>query len=173
MESFICTKSRLGGSFAFGTALMEPILAGNGDTLLTYLGKDAATRSPYDTLYKDMVVTFIMTKNCRYDIIRKWPAQQYTGPNGKAYPNLSNDLEEMMSSENFQPDSFKSRSKRYNWNKNINKQNVGKENETVGVGAVIEPAPIIPSKEQDQTEDVPDSDNEKSIKDDLEVSILF
>ena len=41
---------------------MEPILANDGETLLTYLGMSAATRSPYDYLYKDMVITIIMTK---------------------------------------------------------------------------------------------------------------
>ena len=54
----------------------------NGETLVTYLGMDAATQSPYDPLYKDMVVTIIMTKNCEYDSIKKWLAQQYMGPNG-------------------------------------------------------------------------------------------
>ena len=68
-----------------------------------------------------------MTKNCGYDSIRKWLAQQYTGPNGQAYLTLSNDVVEMMNNGNFEPDSFKSRSKRLNWNKNKNKKNKGKD----------------------------------------------
>ena len=148
---------------------MEPILTNDGETLLTYLGMDAATQSPYDSLYKDIVVTIIMTKNCGYDSIRKWLAQQYMGPNCQAYPTSFNYLVEMMNSGNFEPDSFKSRSKRQNWNKNKNKQNTEKEEKTVG--AVIEPAPTTPTAEvPDPTEDVPDSDNVESIKDDSEVS---
>ena len=120
---------------------MEHNLTNDGETLLMYLEIDAATQSPYDSLYKDMVFTIIMTKNCGYDSIRKWVTQQYTGPNGQAYPTLSNDLVEMMNSGNCKPDSFKSRSKRNNRNKNKNKQNKGREGETIGV--VIEPAPPL------------------------------
>ena len=115
-----------------------------------------------------MVVTIIMTKNCGYDSIKKWLAQQYIGPNGQAYPTLSNDLVEMMNSRNFEPNSFKSRSKRSNRNKNKNKQNKGKKEEIVR--AVIEPAPTIPKEEEPNlTEDVPDNDNTESTKDDSEV----
>ena len=67
-----------------------------------------------------------MTKNCGYGSIRKWLAQQYTSPNGQAYPISSNDLVEMMNSGSLEPDSFKSRSKRLKLNKNKNKQNKGK-----------------------------------------------
>ena len=74
VESFVDTTSRLGGSFAFGTALMEPILTNDGETLLTYLGMDAVTQSPYDSLYKDMLVTIIINNNCGYDSIIKWLA---------------------------------------------------------------------------------------------------
>ena len=74
-----------------------------------------------------MVVTIIMTKNFEYNSMRKWSAQQYTGPNSQAYPTSSNNLVGMMNSGNFEPDSFKSRSKRQNRNKNKNKLNKGKE----------------------------------------------
>ena len=75
----------------------------------------------------------------------------------------------MMNSGNFEPDSFKSRFKRSNRNKNKNKQNERKKEETVGT--VIEPAHTNSTEEElDPTEDVPDSDNAESIKDDLEVS---
>ena len=98
VESSVDTTSRLAGPFVFSTALMEPILTHAGETLVTYLGMDAAMQRPYDTLYKDIIVTIIMTKNCGYSSIRKWLAQQYTGPNGQVYPTSSNDLLKMMNS---------------------------------------------------------------------------
>ena len=72
---------------------------------------DVAALSPYDTLYKHLVVSIIMTKNCGYDSLRKWLAQHHMGPNSQAYPTSSNDLVEMMNSGNFEPDPFQSKSK--------------------------------------------------------------
>ena len=115
---------------------MEPILANDGETLLKYIVMDVAERSPYDTLYKDLVVTIIMTKNCGYDSLQKWLAQHHMGPNGQAYPTSSNDLVEMMNSGNFGPDPFHSKSKRNNQNKNKNKKKDEKEEGTVR--AIIE-----------------------------------
>ena len=107
MESFVETTSRLGGFFPFGATLMEPFLTNAGETLVTYLGMDAAHRSPYDILYKDYIVTIIMTKNCGYESLRKWLSQQHMAPQGLAYPTLSNELVEIMNSGNFDPDSYK------------------------------------------------------------------
>ena len=70
---------------------------------------DAATKRPNETLYKDIVVNIIMTKNCGYAGVRKWLAQQYTGPNGQAHPTSYNYLVQMMTSGNFEHDSFKSK----------------------------------------------------------------
>ena len=83
-------------------ALMEPILANGVTTLLAYIAMDAAARSPYDTLYKDLVVTIIMTKNCGYNSLRKWLTQHHMGPQGQAYLTSSNDQVEMMNSGNFE-----------------------------------------------------------------------
>ena len=74
MESFVDTTCRLGGDFAFGTALMEPILVADGTTLQAYMAMNVAARSPYDILCKDLIGTIIMTKNCVYDSLRKWLA---------------------------------------------------------------------------------------------------
>ena len=82
MESFVHTTCQLGGLFAFGTALMEPILANGGTTPLVYITMDATMRRPYDTIYKDLVVTIIMTKNCGYNSLRKWLAQHHMDPHG-------------------------------------------------------------------------------------------
>ena len=70
----------------------------------------------------------IMTKNYGYSSVRKWLAQQYTGPNGQVYPTSSDDLVEMMNSGNFEADPFKQTSKRSNQHQNKNKgtQNEGK-----------------------------------------------
>ena len=72
MELFVDTICQLGRLFAFGTALIEPILTDGGTTLLVYISMDAVTQSSYYNLYKDLVVTIIMTKNYRYDNLRKW-----------------------------------------------------------------------------------------------------
>ena len=71
MESFVETTARLGGFFSFGTTLIEPILTDARETLVSYLAMNVANRSPYDILYKDYVVTIIMTKNCGYESLRK------------------------------------------------------------------------------------------------------
>ena len=71
MESFVDTPCRLGGLFAYGTSLMEPILTDGRTIILAYIAMDAAALSPCDTLYKALVVTIIMNKNCGYDSIRK------------------------------------------------------------------------------------------------------
>ena len=64
---------------------MEPILATplpGVTTLQAYIAMNAAARNPYDILYKDLIVTIIMTKNCGYGSLRKWLAQNQMGPNG-------------------------------------------------------------------------------------------
>ena len=140
VESYVETTCRLGGFFSFGTTLMEPFLTDAGETLTTYLAMDVVYRSPFDTLYKDFIVTIIMTKNCGYASLKKWLSQQHMAPQGLAYPTSSNELVEMMNSNNFEPDTFKSKSKRNNRRKNKNKDD--KEEETVG--AIIEPAVPVP-----------------------------
>ena len=106
-------------------------------------------------------------KNCGYDNLRKWLAQHHMGPNGQAYPTSSNDLVEMMNSGPFQTDSFKPRSKRFNRNKK-NKKKEEKDEEIVG--AIVEPIPNTPTTDEpDPAEDeVPDSDNDESIDNNLD-----
>ena len=77
VESYVNTTAQLGEFFPFGTTLMEPILTDDGETLLTYLAMDANHQRPYDVLYRDLVVTIIMTKNCGYDSLRKWLSKQH------------------------------------------------------------------------------------------------
>ena len=177
MESFVENTSQLGGLFPFGTTLMEPILTDAGETLVTYLGIDAAHRSPYDTLYKDQIVTIIMTKNCGYESLRKWLSQQHMDPQGLAYPTLSNKLVEMINSGNFDPDLYKSKSKQNNHTNNKNKNKDDKEEETVG--AIVEPTelfadapPIDPSPtEQDSDSDATSEGDNSSEIDDEETDI--
>ena len=147
---------------------MEPILTDAGETFLTYLAIAAATRRPYDTRYKNMIVTIIMTKNFGYSSIIKWLTQQHTGPNGQAYPTTSNDVVEMMNSGNFEPDPFKPKSKRSNRHKGKGKgkRNQNKEKEEETVGEVIGSTPIRPTEEEPpQTENVPDTDNDELSED--------
>ena len=85
MESFCDITCRQGGAFAFRTTLMEPILAAplpGTTTLQVYIAMKAATRRPYYTFYKNLIITIIMTKNCGYGSLRKWLAQNHMGPNG-------------------------------------------------------------------------------------------
>ena len=123
---------------------------------MTYLATDAPDRIPYDILYKDFVVTIIVTKNCVYESLRKWLSQQHMVPQGLAYPTSFNELVEMINSGNFEPDQYKSKSKRNNRNKNKNKNKDGKEKETVG--AIVEPIGLIPN--------TPTTDGPNSTEDD-------
>ena len=50
---------------------MELFLTDNGETLETYFAMNPAQQAPYEALYKDMVVTIIMLKNCGYESLRK------------------------------------------------------------------------------------------------------
>ena len=99
---FVAATCQLGRVFAFETTLMEPILAAplpGGATLQAYVGKDTAAHRLYDTLYMDLIVTFIMTKNYGYSSLRKGLAQNQMGPGGQAYPTKLIDLVEMMNSK--------------------------------------------------------------------------
>ena len=69
--SYVEITCRLGGFFAFGSTLMEPFLTDANETLGSYLAMDIAHRSPFDALYKDFIVTIIMTKNCGYASLKK------------------------------------------------------------------------------------------------------
>ena len=156
----------------FGTTLMEPILAvpAPGVTILqAYIVMNAAAQSPYDYLYKDLFTTIIMIKNCGFNSLRKWMAQHHMSPNGQTYPTSSNDLVEMINSGNFEPYSFKPRSKRFNRNKK-NKKKEEKDKETVR--EIVESIPNIPTMDKpDPVEDaVPDSDNDESIDGDSDTS---
>ena len=87
MESFVETTCRLGGLFVFETALMGPILVApepGVPTLQAYIAMNAIVKSPYDSLYKDLIVTIIMTKNCGFNSLRKWLVQHKIAPNGQS-----------------------------------------------------------------------------------------
>ena len=114
VESHVATAIQLGGNFSCGSSIVEPILANGGETLASYLAMDAAHQRPYEDLYKDLVVAIIMLKNCGYESLRKWLSKQHMGPGAQAYHTVSNDLVDMMNSDNFEPDAFKSVSKRNN-----------------------------------------------------------
>ena len=132
----------------------------------------ATARSPYDSLYKDLIVTVIITKNCGYDNLRKWLAQHHMSPHGQAYLTLSNDLVEMMNSGNFELDPLKPKPKRGNRNKNKNKNKNKKkgEKDKKTVRAIVESIPIIPTMDKpDSVEDKgPDSDKDYSVDNGLD-----
>ena len=62
VESRVGTTYKLGGTLAFGSTLMEPILAAAQPvvTLQAYVGMNKAARRPNDLLYTDLIVTIIM-----------------------------------------------------------------------------------------------------------------
>ena len=127
METHTATSCRLGGTLAFGSTFIEDILAAPAPgptTLQAYVGMNAATRRPYDVLYMDLIVTIIMTKNCGYNSLRKWLAQNQMIPGAQAYTTKSNELVEMMNSGSFEPDPFKPKnSRRANCDKKKKKGN--------------------------------------------------
>ena len=63
VESHVATTQKLAGMLAFGSTLMEPILATaqSAVTLQAYVVMNEAQRRPYDLLYADKVVAIIMT----------------------------------------------------------------------------------------------------------------
>ena len=70
-ESFVDTTCQLGGLFAYGAALMEPILADGRTTLLAYIAIDAAAQSPYDILYYNPSSS-LFEKDFRLLSVRRW-----------------------------------------------------------------------------------------------------
>ena len=114
---------------------MEPILAvplPGATTLQSYVGMDEAAQRLYDTLYKNLIVTIIMTKNCGYSSLSKWLSQNQMSSGGQVYPIKSNDLVEMMNSKTFGHDPFKPKnSKRGNQKKKKKKDD--KDDETAGL----------------------------------------
>ena len=95
-------------------ALMEFVLANSVMTILVKFAMDVVAWSSYDTMYKDLDVIIIMTKNCRYNSLREWLAQHHIGPIVQAFPTSFNDLVEIMISKNVEPGPFKPKSKRAN-----------------------------------------------------------
>ena len=140
VKSGVDTTTRLEGKCAYGTAMMIPFLDDNGETLAMYFAMTPAQQAPCDILYKDMIVTVIMLKNCGYETLRTFLSQQFMSPAAQAYPTVSNALVDMLNSGNFTPDSFKAvnaKNKNRNRNKNKNKNKEDKEDEVVG--AIVEP----------------------------------
>ena len=64
VESGVATLIQLRGKLAYRSTIMEPFLTDDGETLETYFAMNPVQQAPYEALYKDMVVTIIMLKNC-------------------------------------------------------------------------------------------------------------
>ena len=114
VESHVATTCKLGGTLAFGSTLMEPILATAqpGVTLQAYVGMNEAVWRPYDLLYIDLIVTIIMTKGCSYGNLKKWLAQNQLIPGAQAYTTVSNELVDMINTGTFLPDACKQKQKK-------------------------------------------------------------
>ena len=163
VENGVNSTMRLGGKCAYGTAIMIPFLTANGQTLATYFAMTPAQQAPYDILYKDMIVTVIMVKNCGYESVRAFLSQQFMSPAAHPYPTVSNNLVDMLNSEHFPPDAFKpvnGKNKNRNRNRNKNKKD-DKDDELVG--AIVQPQETGPAAPNEEPEP---SDDDDSIDDD-------
>ena len=102
VEPYVATTHKLGGLLAFGSTLMEPILAAAQPvvTLQAYTGMDEAARRLYDLLYADLIVTIIMT-NDSYGSLKQWLVQNQLIPGAQAYTTVSNELVDMINTGTF------------------------------------------------------------------------
>ena len=126
VESNVATACHMDGDFAFGTKLMELVLAETQPviTLAQYLVLAPADKKSYDVLYKDAIVAIIITKGCMYSSLREWLAQQQLSGN-LAYSLQSNELVEMINSGNFAPNPPWVHKNQKNKSKNNNEETVG------------------------------------------------
>ena len=88
MEAHVTTIYMIGGTLTYEPALLEDILAAPATgsiSLQAYVGMNAVARHPYDILYMDLIVIIIMAKNCAYNSLRKWLAQNQMIPGAQAY----------------------------------------------------------------------------------------
>ena len=161
VEAHLATTYRLGVTLAFGSTLMEDILAApllGAITLQAYVGMDTAAQRSYDFVYMNLIVTIIMTKGYSYSSLRKWLTQNQIIPGAQAYTTKSNELVEMINSGSFVQNTIKQKNpKRGNCYKN-------KKNDEETVGKIIELSPNyttsvelepVENKESDREE--PDS----------------
>ena len=82
VESYTATTMKLPGLLAFGSTLMEPILAASQPvvTLQGYVGMNEAARRPYDLLYADKVVSVIMIDGCSFGSLKNGLTQNQLIP---------------------------------------------------------------------------------------------
>ena len=114
VDSHVATTSKLAGMLAFGSTLMEPILAAAQPavTLQAYVAMNEAQRRSYDLLYADKVVAIIMTNGCSYGSLKKWLAQNQLVAGVSAYTSISNDLVDMINSGTFAINASKQKQKK-------------------------------------------------------------
>ena len=160
VESYVATTIKLGELLAFGSTLMEPILAALQPvvTLQVYVGMNEAARRPHDLLYADKVVSVIMIDGCSFGSLKKWLAQNQLIPVGQAYTTSSNELVDMMNSGSFAPDASKQKQKK--GKKKVDDETVGAIIESVGESSPVD----TPSVECDPTvDDDPESEDSSSL----------
>ena len=105
---------KLGGLLAFGSTLVEPILAASQPVVILqgYVGMNEIARRPYDLLYAGKVVSVIMTDGCSFGSLKSWLAQNQLIPGRPAYTSSSNELMDMMNSGSFPIDASKQKPKK-------------------------------------------------------------
>ena len=137
VESYVVKTCKLGGLLAFGSTLMDPILAAAQPvaTLQVYVGINEALQRPYE----DLIVTIIMIKGCSYGSLKKWLAQNQLIAGAQAYITVRNELVDMINTGTSPPDASKQKQK---------KGKMKGDKETVGaiieVGEEPSPTNILP-----------------------------
>ena len=98
VESYTAITMKLGGLLAFGSTLMEPMLAASQPvvTLQVCVGMNEAARRPHELLYADKVVSVIMTDGCSFGSLKKWLAQNQLIPGAQVCTMVSNELVDMI-----------------------------------------------------------------------------
>ena len=154
LESLVDTVFKAGGLFAFGTKLMEPILAGTGaapaETIATYMAMDLETRKPFDLVYKDRVVGLLMVKGNKYTSMRRHLMQAQLQPGVECvYPIGGNATAEMMDNGAWIEDKKTAPRKPGGPNPNPNPSPTGGT-----VGAIVQPIEEQQEEEEEEEEEL-------------------
>lgn len=120
---YVGNASRAGGDFVFGTKFYEPFLVADGETLVSYLGMDAAGKKIYDKKVNDLIVSVLMIEGCKSKALKTNLKNLFLTGNPDCYPvtaskayELIDKFEEDDTAAKPNPNSNKDRRSRYRKN---------------------------------------------------------
>jgi hypothetical protein len=129
LSMYVGNASRAGGDLVFGTKFYEPLLIADGETLVSYLGMDAAGKKVYDKKVNDLIVSVLMIEGCKSKALKTNLKNLFLTGNPDCYPvtaskayELIDKFEEDEVATNSNPNTNKDRRPRYR--KNIENQGV-------------------------------------------------